>query len=35
MFREHHRASIARLVAVGMRLPGVVRGGRWTVGVTK
>ena len=35
MFRERHRASIARLVAVGMRLPRVARGGRSTVVSTR
>jgi hypothetical protein len=35
MFRERHRASIARLVAVGMRLPGVVHERRSTLGVTQ
>ena len=35
VFGERQRAGIARLTSAGTRLPGVVRGGRWTVGVTK
>jgi hypothetical protein len=35
VFRERRRARIARLAAVGTRLPGVVRERRSTIGVTR